>query len=88
VSYRLEISNPLSAKKPRGIWSTVGVIATTSFSIPDKEPPEETKYTSWHAPDIRRVEAGELAPENVYNDLLARAWTRFTTKYAAPWIGP
>lgn len=88
VSYRLEISNPLSAKKPRGIWSTVGVIATTSFSIPDKEPPAETKYTSWHAPDIRRVEAGELAPENVYNDLLAKAWTRFTTKYAAPWIGP
>jgi hypothetical protein len=88
VSYRLEISNPLSAKKPRGIWSTVGVIATTSFSIPDKEPPAETKYTSWHAPDIRRVEAGELAPENVYNDLLAKAWTRFTTKYAAPWLAP
>lgn len=87
VSYRLEISNPLSAKKPRGIWSTVGVIGTTTFSIPDKEPAAESKYTSWHAPDIRKVEAGELLPENVYTDLLAKAWTRFTTKYAAPWLG-
>jgi hypothetical protein len=24
----------------------------------------------------------------VYSELLAKAWTRFTTKYAAPWIGP
>jgi hypothetical protein len=87
VSYRLEISNPLSAKKPRGIWSTVGVIATTAFSIPDKEPPAESKYTSWHAPDIRKVEAGELLPENVYIDLLGKAWARFTTKYTAPWLG-
>jgi len=88
VTYRLEISNPLSAKKPRGIWSTVGVIGTTSFSIPDKEPPAESKYTSWHAPDIRHVEAGELPPENVYADLLTKVWARFTSKYAAPWIGP
>jgi hypothetical protein len=87
VSYRLEISNPLSSKKPRGIYSTVGMIASASFSIPDKEPPATLKYTAWHAPDIRKVESGELPPENVYPDLMAKAWSRFMTKYAAPWIG-
>ena len=87
VSYRLEISNPLSSKKPRGIYSTVGMMANTSFSIPDKEPPATQKYTAWHAPDIRKIEAGELPPENVYSDLMAKAWSRFTTKYAAPWLG-
>jgi hypothetical protein len=87
VTYRLEISNPLSSKKPRGIYSTVGLVANASFSIPDKEPPAELKYTAWHAPDIRRLEAGDLLPENVYTELIAKAWSRFTTKYTAPWLG-
>jgi hypothetical protein len=87
VSYRLEISNPLSSKKPRGIYSTVGMLASATFSIPDKDPPAEQKYTAWHAPDIRRVEAGELPPENVYPELLSKAWARFNAKYAAPWLG-
>lgn len=87
VNYRLEISSPLVSKKPRGIYSAVGLVANTSLSIPDKEPPADSKYTAWHAPDIKRVEAGELLPENVYSDLLQRAWTKFTTKYTAPWLG-
>jgi len=87
IAYRLEISNPLSSKKPRGIFSTVGLVTTTSFSIPDNEPAAESKYTGWHAPDIKHVESGDLLPENVYTDLLTKAWSRFTTKYAAPWIG-
>ncbi len=88
IAYRLEISNPLSSKKPRGIYSTVGLITTAAFSVPDKEPAAELKYTGWHAPDIRRVEAGELPPDNVYTELMAKAWTRFVTKYAAPWLAP
>lgn len=87
VSYRLEISSPLVSKKPRGIYSAVGLIATTAFSVPDKDPPVDSKYTAWHAPDIKRVEAGTLLPENVYSDMLQRAWTKFTTKYVAPWVG-
>jgi hypothetical protein len=87
VSYRLEISSPLVSKKPRGIYSAVGLVAVTSLTIPDKEPGVESKYTAWHAPDVHRVEAGELLPENVYSDLLARAWSKFTAKYASPWVG-
>ncbi|HTQ05749.1 MAG TPA: hypothetical protein VMI54_17925 [Polyangiaceae bacterium] len=87
VDYRLEISSPLVSKKPRGIYSAVGLVAATILSIPDKDPPSETKYTAWHAPDIKRVEAGELLPENVYSDLLQRAWAKYTTKYTAPWVG-
>jgi hypothetical protein len=87
VSYRLEISSPLVSKKPRGIYSAVGLVVVTTLSIPDKEPSTESKYTAWHAPDVKRVEAGELLPENVYSDLVARAWSKFTTKYASPWTG-
>jgi len=87
INYRLEISSPLVSKKPRGIYSAVGLVAATSLSIPDKEPPADSKYTAWHAPDIKRVEAGELLPENVYSDLLQRAWTKYATKYTAPWLG-
>lgn len=87
VSYRLEISSPLVSKKPRGIYSAVGLVATTALTIPDKEPATESKYTAWHAPDVKRVEAGELLPENVYSDLVARAWNKFTAKYTAPWLG-
>ncbi len=87
INYRLEISSPLVSKKPRGIYSAVGLVAATSLSIPDKEPPADSKYTAWHAPDIKRVEAGELLPENVYSDLLRRAWAKYTTKYTAPWLG-
>jgi hypothetical protein len=87
VSYRLEISSPLVSKKPRGIYSAVGLVATTTLSIPDKEASVESKYTAWHAPDVKRVEAGELLPENVYSDLVSRAWSKFTAKYTAPWVG-
>jgi len=87
VSYRFEISSPLVSKKPRGIYSAVGLVATTALTIPDQEPAQESKYTAWHAPDVKRVEAGELLPENVYNDLVARAWSKFTAKYTAPWLG-
>jgi hypothetical protein len=87
VSYRLEISSPLVSKKPRGIYSAVGLIASGVLSIPDKEPTTELKHTAWHAPDIRKVEAGELLPENVYGEMLARAWLRYTNRYAAPWLG-
>jgi hypothetical protein len=87
ISYRLEISSPLVSKKPRGIYSAVGLIAHAVLSIPDKEPTTELKHTAWHAPDIRKVEAGELLPENVYGEMLTRAWSKFTAKYAAPWLG-
>lgn len=87
VSYRFEISSPLVSKKPRGIYSAVGLVATTALTIPDQEPAQESKYTAWHAPDVKRVEAGELLPENVYNDLVARAWSKFIAKYTAPWLG-
>jgi hypothetical protein len=87
VSYRLEISSPLVSKKPRGIYSAVGLIALAVLSIPDKEPTTELKHTAWHAPDIKKVEAGELLPENVYSEMLGRAWTKFTNRYAAPWLG-
>jgi hypothetical protein len=87
LSYRLEISSPLVSKKPRGIYSAVGLIVSAVLSIPDKEPTTELKHTAWHAPDIRKVEAGELLPENVYGEMLTRAWAKFTTRYAAPWLG-
>jgi hypothetical protein len=87
VSYRLEISSPLVSKKPRGIYSAVGLIALAVLSIPDKEPTTELKHTAWHAPDIKKVEAGELLPENVYSEMLGRAWAKFTNRYAAPWLG-
>jgi hypothetical protein len=87
VSYRLEISSPLVSKKPRGIYSAVGLVATTVLTIPDKEAPSTSKYTAWHAPDVKRVEAGELLPENVYSDLVARAWNKYMAKYTAPWLG-
>lgn len=87
ISYRLEISSPLVSKKPRGIYSAVGLVASAVLHIPDKEEPFEYKHTSWHAPDIRHVESGDLLPENVYGDILNKAWTKFTTRFAAPWVG-
>ena len=87
VSYRLEIASPLPSKKPRGVFAAVGLTGTAVLTIPDKEPPTDFKYTKWHAPDIRKIEAGELLPENAYSEMVTRAWTRFTTTYAAPWFG-
>jgi hypothetical protein len=55
--------------------------------VPDKEPPFPFKHTAWHAPDIRRVEAGELPTDQVYGDLLGKAWSKFTARYAGLWLG-
>ncbi len=87
VSYRLEISGAFVTKKPRAIFAGVGLVAEATLSVPDKEPPDTFKHTAWLAPERRRIEAGEVPPEEVYQEVMARAFARFTSKYLAPWLG-
>ena len=87
VSYRLEISGVFVSKKPRAVYAGVGLMGDSSFSVPDKEPAYTWKNQAWHVPDTRRIEAEDLKPDAVYGELLDKAFTRFITKYMAPWIG-
>jgi hypothetical protein len=87
ITYRLEISGAFVTKKPRAVFAGVGFIANAALTIPDKGAPYEMKDSAWQSPELRRIEAGEIAVENVYGDVVARGFKRFSTKYAAPWLG-
>jgi hypothetical protein len=87
VAYRLEISSTFVTKKPRGIFTGVGLLGDVTLSVPDKEPPDKVKHSAWHIPDVRRIESGELATEAVYPELLGKAFAKLTTRYLAPWLG-
>jgi len=87
VAYRLEISSTFVSKKPRAIFTGVGLLGDATLSVPDKEPPDKFKHTAWHIPDIRRIEGDELAPDAVYPELLKKAFAKLTTRYVAPWLG-
>ncbi|HEY3494316.1 MAG TPA: hypothetical protein VGK73_06510 [Polyangiaceae bacterium] len=87
VGFRLEISSTFVSKRPRAIFTGVGLIAETSLNLPDKEPPHEFKHTAWHIPDIRRIEAESIPADTVYPELVAKAFTRLVTKYTNPWLG-
>lgn len=87
VGYRLEISSTFVSKRPRAIFTGVGLLAETELSIPDKEPSHTFKHTAWHIPDIRRIEAESIPADTVYPELVAKAFTRLVTKYTNPWLG-
>jgi hypothetical protein len=87
VAYRLEISSTFVTKRPRGIFTGVGLLGDVTLSVPDKEPPYKVKHTAWHIPDVRRIEAEELAIDGVYPELLGKAFGKLTTRYLAPWLG-
>lgn len=87
VGYRLEISSTFVTKKPRGIFTGVGLLGDVTLSIPDEDPPHKVKHTAWHIPDVRRIESEELAVDAVYPELLAKAFGKLTTRYLAPWLG-
>jgi hypothetical protein len=87
VGYRLEISSTFVTKRPRGIFTGVGWLGDVTLSLPDKEAPHKYKHTAWHIPDVRRIEAEEIAVDAVYPELLGKAFGKVTTKYLAPWLG-
>jgi hypothetical protein len=87
IGYRLEISSTFVTKKPRGIFTGVGLLGDVTLSVPDKEEPDKVKHSAWHIPDVRRIESGELAVDAVYPELLAKAFAKLTTRYLAPWLG-
>jgi hypothetical protein len=87
MSYRLEISSTFVSKRPRAILTGVGLLTETSLTIPDGEPAYDFKHTSWHIPDVRRLEGGEISIEAVYPELLNKAFGRLVSKYSAPWLG-
>lgn len=87
IGYRLEISSTFVTKRPRGIFTGVGLLGDVTLSIPDKEPSYKVKHTAWHIPDVRRIEAGELAVDAVYPELLGKAFAKLTNRYIGPWLG-
>lgn len=87
IGYRLEISSTFVTKKPRGIFTGVGLLGDVTLSIPDKEASDKVKHTAWHIPDVRRIESGEVAVDTVYPELLAKAFGKLTTRYLGPWLG-
>jgi hypothetical protein len=87
VGYRLEISSTFVTKKPRGIFTGVGLLGDMTLSVPDKEAPQKMKHSAWHIPDVRRIESGALATDAVYPELLGKAFAKFTARYLAPWLG-
>jgi hypothetical protein len=74
------------SKKPRAIFTGVGLIGYATLYVPDKEEPHKLKHTAWHIPDIRRIEAGDLPVDKVYPELLTKAFAKLTTKFLAPLI--
>jgi hypothetical protein len=86
VTYRHELSGAYMSRKPRAVFAGVGIFVKTHFILPADDKPMAFKYTGWHAPDIKRLEAGELEVGKVYDDLTDKAMRKFMKKYYATWF--
>jgi hypothetical protein len=87
IAYRLEISSTVVSKKPRAVFTGVGLYADITLSIPDKEPPDKFKDSKWYLPDVHKIESEQVPVDGVYPELLAKLFTRLTTRYMGPWLG-
>jgi hypothetical protein len=85
IAYRLETSGAFVSKKPRAVFTGVGLIADSVFTLPDKGPSIELKHRAWHAPETNRIEAGEVQVEDAYVQMLDKAFERFNEKFLEPW---
>lgn len=85
IQYRLETSGAFVSKKPRAVFTGIGLIADSFFTLPDAGAAVETKHRAWHSPDTQSIDAGELPPEDAYVQMLDKAFERFNEKYLEPW---
>lgn len=85
IQYRLETSGAFVTKKPRAVFTGVGLIADSFFTLPDGAASIEAKHRAWHAPDTRAIDAGELPAEDAYVQMLDKAFERFNEKYLESW---
>ncbi len=85
-TYRHEVSGTYISRNPRGVFAGVGIFVKTHFVLPGDNEAMFFKYNGWHAPDVRRLEAGELQVPNVYDDMTEKAFHKFMKKYFATWF--
>ncbi len=85
-SYHNEVSGTYISRNPRGVFAGVGIYLKVHFVLPSDNDPMFFKYQGWHAPDVRRLESGELQIADVYEDMNEKAYRKFMKKYLATWF--
>lgn len=86
LTYRHELSGAYMSRKPRAAFAGVGLFVRVNFLLPGEAQDLAFKHTGWLAPDVKRIEAGELELTAVYDDMVDKAFRRFFKKYWATWF--
>jgi hypothetical protein len=85
-TYRHELSGAYMSRKPRAAFAGVGLFVRANFLLPGEAQDLSFKHTGWLAPDVKRIEAGELELPHVYDDMTEKAFRKFLKKYWATWF--
>jgi hypothetical protein len=85
-TYRHELSGAYMSRKPRAAFAGVGLFVRVNFILPSDSQDLSFKYTGWLAPDVKRIEAGELELTGVYDDMVDKAFRKFLKKYWGTWF--
>lgn len=86
ITYRHELSGAFMSRRPRAVFAGVGMFVKTHFVLPGDDKPLTLEHKGWLAPDIRRIEAGELEVTKVYDDMTDKSFRKFMKKYFATWF--
>ncbi len=85
-TYRHELSGAYMSRKPRAAFAGVGLFVRANFLLPGDAQDLSFKYTGWLAPDVKKIEAGELELPRVYDDMTEKAFRKFLKKYWSTWF--
>ena len=86
ITYRHELSGAFMSRRPRAVFAGVGMFTKVHFLLPGDDKPMAFEHKSWLAPDIRRIEAGELETTKVYDDMTEKSFRKLMKKYFATWF--
>ncbi len=86
ITYRHELSGAFMSRRPRAVFAGVGMFTKMHFILPGDDKPLAFEHKNWLAPDVRRIEAGELETTKVYEDMTDKSFKKLMKKYFATWF--
>jgi hypothetical protein len=83
ITHRTEMSGAFLSKKPRIIFTGVGLILRAQFMLPGDSDPPSFRQSVWRAPDIKKLETENATAEATYDEMARDAFKKFMKRYLA-----
>lgn len=83
VEHRAKLSGRYVNRNPRRIVAGASIFFRTAFVIPGNDYVLKATVSTWRTPTRSLMRSKERSTQEVYEDLVRRAFTRFLTRYVA-----